>query len=107
MSNESPQPVNSRQPPRESSPPRRPRRKNAEFWRACRFLAPYRRIVIISIVCAFAVGFITTVGITAMLPILRLLINGDTIQTWVDKQISAGHPDLAHLPWYLQASRSL
>jgi hypothetical protein len=44
------------------------RRKNTEFWRACRFLAPYRRIVIISVICAFGVGFLTTVVITAMLP---------------------------------------
>ena len=27
------------------------RRKNTEFWRACAYLGPYRRIVVISIVC--------------------------------------------------------
>ena len=27
----------------------RKRRKNTEFWRACRYLGPYRRIVTISI----------------------------------------------------------
>src|SRR6478672_5037966 len=84
----------------------RKRRKNTEFWRACRFLAPYRRIVAISIICAFGVGFITTVGLGAMLPILRVLLNNDTIQGYVDKQIAVTHPDLANLPWYLQAARS-
>src|SRR6266508_1685667 len=67
--------------------PRKPKRKNTEFWRACRYLGPYRRIVTISVVCAFAVGFIFTTGLGAMLPILRILINGDTLQTWVDRQI--------------------
>ena len=39
------------------------------------------------IVCAFLVGGITTGGLVAMLPILRVLINGDTLQSWVDRQI--------------------
>src|SRR5438067_4247871 len=69
--------------------PSRKRRKNTEFWRACRYLAPYRRIVIISIVCAFGVGVITTTGLGAMLPILRVLLNGETIQSSVDHQIEA------------------
>ncbi|HYO07718.1 MAG TPA: ABC transporter ATP-binding protein [Tepidisphaeraceae bacterium] len=73
-------------PPAEPAP-RRKDRKNTAFWRACRYLAPYRRIVIVSIVCAFCVGFITTIGLTAMLPILRVLLNGDTLQGYVDRQI--------------------
>src|SRR5437762_1114891 len=85
--------------------PRRKSRKNTEFWRACRYLHPYRRIVLISVVCAFGVGFITTIGLGAMLPILRVLLNGDTIQQWLDRQISASHPDLTHLPWYLSIGR--
>ncbi len=66
----------------------RKRRKNTEFWRACRFLAPYRRIVIISIICAFLVGGITAAGLGAMLPILQVLINGGTLQGWVDQTIA-------------------
>src|SRR5947207_14246407 len=85
----------------ENAPDSRKRRKNTEFWRACRYLAPYRRIVIISIVCAFGVGVITTTGLGAMLPILRVLLNGETIQSSVDRQISAttGLPaDAPNLP---------
>src|SRR6185437_10594063 len=67
--------------------PRRKSRKNTEFWRACGYLGAYRRIVTISIVCAFFVGAITTGGLVAMLPILRVLINHDTVQNWADRQI--------------------
>ena len=90
----------------EPPPKVRKNRKNTDFWRACRYLAPYRRIVTISIVCAFAVGFITTGGLGAMLPILRVLLNNDTIPHWVDTQIQAHHPDLNHLPWYLSLVRN-
>ena len=88
-----------------SAEPRK-RRKNTEFWRACRFLAPYRRIVIISIVCAFGVGFITTVGLSAMLPILQVLLKNQTIPAYVDQQLIAAKWDLAHLPWYLDLLRN-
>src|SRR5205814_2377555 len=81
------------------------RRKNTDFWRACRYLAPYRRIVAISILCAFAVGFITTLGLGAMLPLLRVLIRGQTVQAWLDQQITPHYPSLTNLPWYLAAAR--
>jgi hypothetical protein len=77
-------------------PPRKSRRKkNTQFWRACAFLAPYRRIVTISIVCAFLCGVIFTSGLGAMLPILRVLINEDTLQGWVDRQVAAKRLDVS------------
>src|SRR3954470_11653405 len=81
-------PANSSEPPTPATPatPRK-RRKNTEFWRACRFLAPYRRMVTTSIIAAFLVGLITTGGLAALLPILRVLINEDTISGWVDRQV--------------------
>ena len=63
------------------------RRKHADFWRACRYLAPHRGIVITSIVCAFVVGAAFTSGLGTMLPILNVLIRGDTVQGWMDRQI--------------------
>src|SRR4051812_43833147 len=72
------------------APPKpRKRRKNTEFWRACRFLYPYRRLVVISIISALFVGGLTTGGLAAMLPILRVLMNDDTVGGWVDRQIVA------------------
>src|SRR5439155_21070872 len=70
-----------------SSDRRQRRRKNTHFWRAFGFLAPYRRIVLISIVSAFFVGMVFTSGMSATLPIIKVLINGETIQGWVDRQI--------------------
>src|SRR5881394_3753766 len=64
------------------------RGKNVHFWRACTFLGPYRKIVTISAVSAFFMGVIYTGGLGAMLPILRVLVNGDTIQSWSDRQIA-------------------
>src|SRR5438046_8915090 len=64
------------------------RGKNVHFWRACRYLGPYRKIVTISAVSAFFMGLIYTGGLGAMLPILRVLVNGDTVQSWTDHQIA-------------------
>ena len=64
------------------------RGKNIHFWRACRYLGPYRKIVTISAVSAFFMGLIYTGGLGAMLPILRVLVNGDTMQSWSDHQIA-------------------
>lgn len=58
-----------------------------DFWRACRYLIPHRKIVIISIVAAIIVGAAFTSGLSTMLPILRLLISGDTLQGWIDRTI--------------------
>lgn len=71
-----------------SPDPGRKKKKHAEFWRACRFLGPYRRLVVTSVLCAFLAGLIMTGGLAAMLPILRVLINGDTLQSWIDRQVA-------------------
>src|SRR4051812_49301297 len=63
------------------------RRKNADFWRAVGFLRPHWKIVAISIACAFIVGIAFTSGLSTMLPIMQVLIKGDSVQAWVDRQI--------------------
>ncbi|MCC6240323.1 MAG: ABC transporter ATP-binding protein [Phycisphaerales bacterium] len=70
-----------------SNPDRKKDRSIAAFWRACRYLYPHRKLVIISLICALVVGIAFTSGLSAMLPILRVLIYGDSIQGWVDRQI--------------------
>ena len=62
-------------------------KKNTEFWRSCRYLAPYLRIVIISVICAFFVGGVFTSALMTVLPIIRVLINNDTVPNWIDRQI--------------------
>src|SRR5690606_14957548 len=73
----------------ETDVPRKPtaERSTADFWRACRYLYPHRKLVISAVVLAFIVGAAFTSGLTAMLPILRVLIYGDSVQGWVDRQI--------------------
>ncbi len=62
-------------------------KKNTEFWRSCRYLKPYTRIVVISVICAFFVGGIFTGALATVLPIIRVLVNNDTVPAWVDRQI--------------------
>ena len=63
-------------------------KNNSQFWRACRYLIPYRGLVAISITCALFVSFAFAGGLGTLLPIMRVFLNGDTIQTWVDRAIA-------------------
>jgi len=80
------------------------RKKHADFWRACRYLGPYRGMVIASILCAFLAGLIMTTGVAAMLPILRVFFNGDTLQGWIASQIASAPTPT---PWYLNVARDI
>src|SRR5688500_7090350 len=62
--------------------------KHANFWRACRFLGPYRGLVIISVACALLNGLVFTTGLGPLLTIYRVLIECDTISVWVDRKIA-------------------
>jgi len=69
----------------------RPRRKkkeeNPNFWRAIRFLAPYRGMVLVSVLCAVMVSAVFTSGLGAMLPIFKVLLEDQTVAQWMDHQI--------------------
>jgi len=73
-----------------SDRPARPKRDKSlsAFWRACGYLFPYRWMVVTSIVCAFFVGIATAGGITTLLPIMRVLLNGDTLASWADRTVA-------------------
>src|SRR3569832_1703869 len=60
-------------------------KETADFWRALVFLKPHWKIVSISIFCALVVGVAFTSGLSTMLPIIQVLIKGDTVQAWVDR----------------------
>src|SRR4051794_13938644 len=68
------------------NPGKKKKKRNTEFWRAVRFLGPYRRIVAIAMVCALITGGIMTAGIGAIYPILQVLIKGDSVQSWVQRR---------------------
>ncbi len=64
------------------------KKKNlADFWRATTFLLPYRQMIVASIVSAFFVGLAMAGGLGSMLPVLRVLVSGDTIPNWGNRSI--------------------
>ncbi|HEY7118790.1 MAG TPA: hypothetical protein VH475_19530, partial [Tepidisphaeraceae bacterium] len=53
-----------------------------------RYLGPHRKLVVISIGCAFVVGLTFTGGLSTMLPILRVLMSGETVQSWAGRMVA-------------------
>jgi subfamily B ATP-binding cassette protein MsbA len=68
--------------------PRKKEKRTTHFWRACRFLYPYRGLVVISIVCAIYCGASATAGLGTLLPIMRVLVQRETIATWMDREVT-------------------
>ena len=66
----------------------RPKKSTADFRRACRFLYPYRGMVAASIAAAVGSGVFFTVGLSALFPILKVLLNGQTVQQWVRERMA-------------------
>jgi subfamily B ATP-binding cassette protein MsbA len=62
-------------------------RSTREFWRACRFLYPYRAMVATSIVCALFIGIAFTGGLSSMAPMMQVFLRGDTIETWANRAV--------------------
>jgi ABC-type multidrug transport system fused ATPase/permease subunit len=89
-----------------SSEKRPKKQKHADFWRACRFLGPYRGLVVTAIVCAFASGVFFTGGLSVLGPILKVLVEGDTVPGWIDAKIASYPPD-STVPWYLRIADPL
>jgi ABC-type multidrug transport system fused ATPase/permease subunit len=69
-------------------------RKHHHFWRACRYLWPYRAKVAISVTSAVFVGLAMTGGLTTMIPIMRVMLSGDTIQAWMYRHIAEQRLDV-------------
>src|SRR5690348_9849217 len=63
-------------------------KNNAHFWRACRFLYPYRLMVVVSIVCAIFVSAAVAGGLSTLMPVTRVFLNADTVLTWAEREIA-------------------
>ena len=63
-------------------------KRNPFFWRAAKYLAPYKRIVVVSVLAAFFAGGVFAGGLGAVLPVLQTLLNGDTPQMWADRMVA-------------------
>jgi subfamily B ATP-binding cassette protein MsbA len=80
-------------------------RSRQAFWRACGFLWPYRVEVGISIASAFAAGLLFTFGLSAMIPIVKILVNDhQTVQQVVEQSVAAAQAK-GQVPWYLNVAR--
>jgi subfamily B ATP-binding cassette protein MsbA len=57
------------------------------FWRAMRFVWPYRRTILTSVFCALFVGLAMSCSLATLTPIMRVLLNNQTIQQWADESV--------------------
>ncbi len=57
-------------------------------WRASAYLKPYKKLVVVSIICAFLAGGAFFSGLGAIVPVLQTLLNGDSPQMWVDRMVA-------------------
>ena len=76
--------------PRAEPAPKRPRpaERTREFWRAARFVLPYRRTIAVSVVCAFFVGLAVSGSLAAITPVLRVLLQNQTVHQWVNATVT-------------------
>lgn len=82
------------------------KRSHRDFWRATRHLWPYRRTVVISVICAFLTGAFTAAGLATLIPILRVLIRGQTISQYV-AEVTAAPTGSAFKEWGYGVLRSV
>ena len=61
--------------------------QHVAFWRACRFLKPYIPTILISVFCAVLVAVSVVGSLSSMLPILKVLSKGDSVQSWTNRQV--------------------
>ena len=90
-----------------SEPVRKPRRSRREFWRACTFLWPYRFEVGIAVVSAIVSGLLFTFGLSAMIPIIKILVSDDqTMQQAVAQSVANAQAKTGVIPPYLRVAQT-
>ena len=57
------------------------------FLRALRYALPYRKRLILSVVCAVFAAILWGLNFTAIYPVLKLLTTGQSLQVWIDDSI--------------------
>jgi subfamily B ATP-binding cassette protein MsbA len=65
------------------------KRAQADFFQAMTYLLPYRKIIALSLAAALFVGLAMAGGFTTMLPVLNVLIRGDTVPNWVYRRVAS------------------
>ncbi|HZY89129.1 MAG TPA: ABC transporter ATP-binding protein [Gemmataceae bacterium] len=67
------------------------------FLRALRHALPYRRRLILSIVCALCAAVLWGANFTSVYPVLKLLHTGQSPQKWIDERIASNDKDIQEL----------
>ena len=67
------------------------------FVRALRYALPYRKRLILSIVCAVFAAVLWGLNFTAIYPVLKLLTTGQSLQVWIDVSIADQQKHIADL----------
>ncbi len=77
--------------PQSSNPNPSKKSRHGDFWRACRFLAPYRFYVVVSIFSALISGLVLTSGVGAMYPIVSAMTsdNPRTVEQLVQEKLDS------------------
>jgi ABC-type multidrug transport system fused ATPase/permease subunit len=80
--------------------PGRKKGSRGQFWRAFRFLWPYRRKVLLAVLCAMLTGAFTAGGLMSLVPLMSVLIRGQTVSGYVAERIAArGFEGALPLEW--------
>src|SRR5688572_19229101 len=68
------------------APPRKSK-TTRDFWRATRFIWPYRKTIVFSFFCALFVGLAMSVSLATLTPIMKVLLSKQTIREWANTTI--------------------
>src|SRR5271163_3763453 len=67
------------------------------WWRVLRGVWPYKKLVIISVLCALGVGLSYASGVAVMLPVLKVFISAEGIHGWANRTAAE---DRLHLTFW-------
>ncbi len=73
------------------------------FYRALREARSYWPILIVSVICSFAMAVLWGANIALLFPVIETTVHGDNLQTWNEKRIAASREKLLALEAECQA----
>src|SRR5438045_2589417 len=69
-----------------AAPPRK--KSTRDFWRATRFIWPYRRTILFSFFSALFVGLAMSLSLASLTPVMKVLLSKQTIRLWADSTVA-------------------
>ena len=61
--------------------------RHSAFWRSAKYLRPHIPMIAVSIACAVLVAASVVGSLTSILPIIKVLSRGDSVQSWANREI--------------------